>query len=194
MKETEITVEIFNKKEEAERILQNAGFKITEQYVLYDEYYSTLDMVDLKKCSYEKMISSSVVVRKVIKSAGVKQTLVYKEKTVDKNGFVIAEEKTSVDVSDFEKTCTVLKKAGLTNWCNCLNKSTVFEKEFSFALQEIDGLGLFLEIEEDESLSALTAEQKTEKLIKRAKSLGLKTGDDYSVKKNYLLFKNKTDI
>ena len=191
MKETEITVQIFQNTEEVERKLLKKGFIKTDAYTLYDEYFSKYSFEELAKMPYGDIIGGSILLRKHIKNGKTTQKMVYKDKVLDKYGNVLSEEKTFVEISDFENAGTILKKAGLAKWCTCINNSSVWEKDFSFALQQIDGLGLFVEIEEDESISNLREEEKIVILKQRAYSLGLKIGNDFSCKKPYLLFKNK---
>ena len=57
-----------------------------------------------------------------------------------------------------------------------------------FAVQIVDGLGVFIEYEEDESVAHLEIGEKISKMVNKLKKLNLNIGDDYSVKKVYEKF------
>ena len=55
-------------------------------------------------------------------------------------------------------------------------------------VQHIDDLGIFIEYEEDASVANLETEQKFEAMAEKLKSIGLKMGTNFSVKKAYEKF------
>ena len=57
MKETEITVQVFNPFEEINDILLNKGFKLLENYQLNDWYFSRLENV--KEMPYLDLLNNS---------------------------------------------------------------------------------------------------------------------------------------
>ena len=140
--------------------------------------------------SYKSLIKNSFLLRKVVKEKD-KLQLCYKDKKI-KNNCVIGETKIVSNIDDFEKAIKIFDMAKLTNWCISKNYSTVYRKgELSFALQDVEGLGIFIEYEEDETMNGLSPNQKIDFMKDIVNNLGLKLGEDYSVKKPYLMLHKK---
>ena len=125
--------------------------------------------------------------------------LIYKNKTLDKNGTVVAEEKYKTTLESKVATEQILKSAGLVPYCKLLQTCYIFSNSnFEFALQVVEGLGMFVEAEENKQMKnvkkmkTLPPMQKIDMLKTQVNSLGLNLGTDYSCKKPYmLLHKNK---
>lgn len=64
MKETEITVQVFEEKEKILSYLQKQGFKLEEIFQLNDWYYIKHD--NISRMTYQDLISQSIIVRQVI--------------------------------------------------------------------------------------------------------------------------------
>ncbi len=188
MEKTEVTFEVFEDLEEIKRKLVKNGFNLTETYTLSDYYFSKHPMSRLKRMTYRAIMKDSFLVRE-IKEGKTKYILEYKAKRIDKAGNVKSEEKVEAVLSGLD-CLKVFERSGLTMWCKVVNHSYVFKgSEVEFAVQVVDGLGNFIEIEEQEGMEGLTAEEKLSALIRLAKGLGLKIGDDFSCKKVFMLFK-----
>lgn len=128
MKETEITVQVFDDEKTINEKLMANGYVASREFKLFDWYFTKYD--DVKSMTYEDLINSSFLIRHI----------------EDEDGFEIA-------------------------------------------LQKIEGLGFFFEIEEDDSLSGLNSEEKFEELSRIVKNLGLNIGNDFSCKKPFMLLK-----
>ena len=179
MRETEITVQIFNELAEIDGILKAQGFEMIETYRLKDWYFSKIE--DAKRVEYADLLKQSFLIR----SLGDKAQLCYKNKEIDEGGIVISEEKTETEIAVFQA-------AGLNNYCIVENESYVYQRgASSFVVQVIKDLGTFLEYEEEESMRGLSAREKLSRLIESANDLGLRLGKDYSCKKVYMLLKKK---
>ena len=59
MKETEITVQVFNDLEEIKSLLKNKGFEIIENYEMHDYYFSKLPINYLSELPYVDLIKNS---------------------------------------------------------------------------------------------------------------------------------------
>ena len=93
MKETEITVQVFDNFAKIDETLKNKGFKMVENYQLNDWYFSKIDNVlDME---YLDLINSSFLVREIIDATPQIQ-LCYKSKHLDDKGNVISEEKATI--------------------------------------------------------------------------------------------------
>lgn len=194
--ETEITVQVFNTESEIEKILSGQGFEIVEKFQINDHYFSKHSLAKIKKMSYKTLIKNSFLVRVVESRYIVNQdkldesssVLCYKNKMINKNEVVIGEEKIKSSVLDFQKAIDIFLRAGLTRWCICNNFNIEYKKgNFSLLLQKIEGLGIFIECEENATIAHLPAEEKRNQLIKQVKEIGLDLGTDFSCKKSFML-------
>ena len=156
---------------------------------MQDWYFSKYSLQELNDFDYSTLIKNSFLVRKIVDTE-TKSYLCYKNKVLDKNGNVIAEEKTSCPILDTEKCLQILKDANLINWCNLEQDMLVYSNNnMCFAVQIVKDLGIFIEYEEDETMLDLTEKEKIELMYNNLKSLGLNIGTDFNCKKVYLKFK-----
>ncbi|MBO4472208.1 MAG: CYTH domain-containing protein [Clostridia bacterium] len=186
MRETEITVQIYNELAEIDEILRAQGFEMIGQYQMRDHYFTRI--TDAANTDYVTLMKYSFLLRE---TEG-KVKLCYKNKETDEYGNVISEEKTECVVSDPEKAIAIFRAAGLKDYCVVENESYIYKKgEVSFAIQVIKDLGTFLECEENEGMRDLTVHEKLARLTETVRGLGLHLGEDYSCKKVYMLLKKK---
>lgn len=182
MKETEITIQVFEEKEKILSHLQKQAFNLEEIYKLNDWYYIRHDNV--LGLTYQDLMSQSILIRQVITDSEQCQ-MCFKDKAYDDDGNVVGEEKIVSYIDNLENTKQIFNRAGLNNYCALENTSFVFRKgEMCFTVQVIKDLGIFIEYEEDETLpQGLSPHEKIDILVARVKSLGLSVGHDYSCKK-----------
>ncbi len=189
MKETEITVQVFATLEAIDLTLAKQGFKKQQVITVIDSYYSKYTLAELQAMTYPALIKNSILVREIMQDYPFYQ-IVYKQKEYDQEGHVIAEEKVATAVADLKKICAIFELAGLTKWSNLINHSTVYQKDaVELVIQNVKGLGIFLEFEENETLKDLTPKAKIERMKAIIKTLDLPLGNDFSCKKVYLKFK-----
>lgn len=188
MKETEITVQVFNDFEEIDQILRSQGFRIIENFQLNDWYYSAIK--DISNLKYIDLMNNSFLIREIITDKKEYQ-LCYKRKELDSFGNVISEEKIKTKIDSLENAKLIFENAGLNNYCVLKNNSFVYQKdEVCFAVQIIENLGIFIEYEEDNSMSSVTRAERFDYMCKIVNNLGLKLGKDYSCKKVFMMLKN----
>ncbi|MBQ7351679.1 MAG: hypothetical protein IJW59_02285 [Clostridia bacterium] len=189
MKETEITVQVFEDVDKVKNKLINRGFKIAEEFLMIDYYYSKYSIEELKGFDYKKLLENSFLVRKVLSQSKTCTLLLYKDKVIDEDNNVIAEQKYSCDIENEEMALKIFESAKLTCWCELKQKSFVFTNDkVCFVLQDVEDLGLFIEYEEDEDIMMLNEYEKIEILLNRLKALDLNLGDNYSCKKVFMKF------
>ena len=189
MRETEITVQVFNDYNEIDEILKRKGFEMVENYQLNDWYFSKFDNV--LNLSYIDLMKSSFLVRHIIDDCP-KIQLCYKKKELDKFGNVLFEEKVKSELTKLENAVKIFDLAGLNNYCKVENNSFVYKNgNTAFVVQIIKNLGIFIEYEEDESMKDLSPEQKFSYMVNIIKNLGLKLGKDFSCKKVFMLLHKK---
>jgi len=180
MKETEITLQIFNSLEETTKILKEQGFKETKNFIMDDHYFTSL--TDVKNKPYSEIIKNSILLRNF--STSNQHVLIYKNKEFDSAGNVVCEEKINCEVENIYFVKKILKLANFNNFVNLNTHIQVFNREnVGFAIQDVKNLGLFIEIEEFEYMKNMSPEQKAQELLKVANSLNLKLGTDYNCKK-----------
>lgn len=195
-KQTEITINIKKDISSVKNKLESLGFVEIEKYTGIDNYFTTISG-EISSTDYKTLLDSSIIIRSFSSKSKKDKTnlMVYKNKSLDKNGVVLSEEKISTTVENLDNTLKILKLAGLNNWLS-LNQQNSFYKlgEIEITVGTVKGLdGTFLEIEEYPSISMLSPEEKIEKMIEIIKKLGFDSGNDYSVKKAYMLFKKNLE-
>lgn len=189
---TEICVQAYTTLEELQRKLENAGYEFVENYNNSDTYFSTLSKRDIKKLDYKALLDSSLIVRHIEGDNCDIKNLVYKKKTLDENGNVIKEIKTKLKIDDIDKAKQMFSSLGLTCWCDYINHNYEYKKgEISIIVQYVDSLGVFIEIEEFNSIKDKSDKEKFGILKDIVNALKLPLGLDFSCKKPYM-FLNKT--
>ena len=193
MKETEITVEVLDTLENVMQILSNQGFLLIKERNMYDWYYSKSSIQDIKSMAYPEMIANSFLVRRIVDDKDLKM-LTFKKKELDNVGNVIAEEKVECKLENIDSALEIFDAAGLTCWANIHQRMLIYGKgNVEFAVQIVDGLGIFIEYEEDESMAGMDEYAKIELMASTLDQIGLKLGSDLSCKKVYLQFAKKYD-
>lgn len=189
---TEICVQAYTTLEELQRKLENAGYEFVENYNNSDTYFSTLSKRDIKKLDYKALLDSSLIVRHIEGDNCDIKNLVYKKKTLDENGNVIKEIKTKLKIDDIDKAKQMFSSLGLTCWCDYINHNYEYKKgEISIIVQYVEDLGVFVEIEEFNSIKDKSDKEKFGILKDIVNALKLPLGLDFSCKKPYM-FLNKT--
>ena len=189
---TEICVQAYTALEELQRKLENAGFEFVENYNNSDTYFSILNENDVENVDYKTLLDSSLIVRHIVGDSCDIKNLVYKKKTLDENGNVIKEIKTKLKIDDIDKAKQMFSSVGLTCWCDYINHNYEYKKgEISIIVQYVDSLGVFIEIEEFNSIKDKSDKEKFVILKDIVNSLNLPLGSDFSCKKPYM-YLNKT--
>lgn len=136
------------------------------------------------------MIANSFIVRQTTDHP--KRTIneiIYKNKELDENNNVIAEEKTKCQVDDLENLLKIFHLTNLNCWYNLYQHTLIYKKdETELALQIVNNLGVFIEYEENETMKKINTKEKISHMLKNLNDLELKTGQDFSCKKVFLKF------
>lgn len=193
MWETEITVQVFGSKEAIQQKLEAQGFNLEHHTIMTDWYFSKLETDALKKLSYENIIKNSLIVRELNIDGKIKSLLHFKDKEFDEKGNVITEEKLTEQLTSAPNCAKLLNSAGFNNWICVVQDMYIYTNgNMHFALQIVDGLGIYIEYEEDESVAGLNPHNKVETMLGKLKGLGLNLGSDTNVKKVYEKFKKES--
>ena len=191
--ETEITVQVFETLDTVDKVLINKGFKVRDRFELHDNYFTTLENVD--GLDFQTLIANSVLVRRLVREDKTeKHILTYKAKEFNSNGSVISENKVNVLVDDATKTAQILRLAGLKNWVNVDNYSIVYKRgDEELCFQDVNGVGLLVEVEENASMASLSPNEKIAALKAQIVATGFKLGSDFSYKKAMMAYINESE-
>lgn len=189
----EVTFLVRDSFEKAQEMLEKNGYELLSYRTMEDRYFSRFDDEELKNLTFPTIINNAILLRQMCDEHLVNY-LCFKNKTYDENDNVIDEEKIQTTVAQYDVACEVLEKAGLNKFAGYLTHLYVYQKDDDcFALQKIDGLGLFIECEEDNRHKDLSVEDKKEELKQIVYSTGLALGDDPFVKKLEMYLDKKYD-
>ena len=195
MAQTEITVQIFEDINNVKNKLKQEGFVENKVLTGNDFYFTTMPKEKVKNATYKELLDTSLIVRffKINDTTEYTSMLLYKNKILDENQNVIGEEKISTKIENPETMIKMLKLANLENWVALKQQNAFMEKgEKCIIVGTVEGLdGCFMEIEEYESIKNLDENKKFEELKKYVQSFNFKMGNDYSVKKVFMLHNNK---
>lgn len=174
----EITVQIMFSRQQTIAVLRMEGFRLVNKKLMHDMYYTHLPHD--QKHSYRDLIANSVLLRRI---SDAKNKVIYKHKFFDANGNVFSEERTDCIVDCWVDMTKIFGLANFPMWCEKRTILYVFERDGrEICLQEVDGLGLFMEIESDKYTKC------KDDLVRLAESFRLPLGDDFHVKLPYLLY------
>ena len=194
MAQTEVTVQILDSKENVINKIQELGYVFQDTLTGNDSYFS---IIDPKNATYKDLTNSSFIVREFHKkSTNNHQTmLVHKKKLFDKQNRVVGEEKTKVMIDSSNNAKQLLLNAGLNNWLSLKQQNSFFvNDEKTLIVGTVEGLdGTFLEVEEFESIKNKPENEKFKILCEFVDSLNLKTSNNYSCNKSYMLYNSQNN-
>ena len=99
------------------------------------------------------------------------------------------EEKETLKIQDIEIAEKLLNILGYKRFLRMIDKNYKYENEnYIVFIQEVDGLGVFLEIE---TKNKENAEVEIQKLIELVKTLQLKTGTKFDIRKAEMLYEKQ---
>ena len=169
-------------KQQAIAAIKMEGFNYVKKRLMHDTYYTHLPRG--QRHSYRELMANSILLRRF---DDANSQMVYKHKFFDANGNVFFEDKYDCDIGRWSDAVKIMSLANFNMWCEKKAELHIFEKNRrEICVQDVEGLGIFLEIESGTSIQSIPD------LIKLAKSLNLPLDEDFHVKLPYLLYlKNK---
>ena len=190
--QSEITVEVTCSKKKLFDILASNGFLFKERLFITDYYYTHLNMTKAA-VAYKDLTKNSALIRNVeferryFNSEGL-TTLLYKKKDVDDKNRVLSEQKITCQLASLSSARRIFSAMGLKNWCVKKMTGHVFKRgSLEFLVQEVEGYGLFIEVEqlENQSGTYTTIINKLKKLIDE---LQIPIKPDYHVNIAYRIY------
>lgn len=186
IKDVEITCEIFEELSTIVKSLEDKGFKYVEEFTL-DDIYMKNDRTNEFAAKNGK-ITDTLIIRYVNEND---KKIVCKRRKYDNKGFEVSTEKSVLKVESIEDAEKHLNILGYTRFLNMIDKNYMYENsEFTAYIQEIKDLGIFLELEAKE---VENEEQNIEKLIEFVKTLNLKIGTKFDIRKADLLYSKQNN-
>ena len=193
--QSEITIEIACSKRKLFQILHSKGFFFKERFFITDHYFThlntTAQTVDFKTLSKNSFLIRNVEIeRKFLLDAQGITSLLYKKKEIDDNDRSQSETKIVCRLQDnANKARRIFSEMGLNNWC--VKKIIGYEFKCGsqlLVLQEVEGLGLFMEIEQFESQRG-SPKKIISELIQFVMDLGIPTkSNDFHVNIAYRMY------
>lgn len=191
MQIVEICVQSYSSKPVVISKLEQNGYVFKDNFYVYDNYYTHFLKDVVRKIDYATLVANTVLLRTKKQSNIQTHYLIFKNKTINSKNEVIKEETVQTRIENMEEAKRIFSLSGFNNWSRVIIEETEYVKgNITITIQDVQGLGLFLEIEENKQTPG-DSETKFNELIYIANSLGLDLGKDYSCKKNYLLLKKE---
>lgn len=188
MEEKEICLKSNVSFEEIKNIMFDIGFKVQEDFQMNDIYMINKD-VDISLDNKDIIFKDNILVRETV---GKRTLLVNKIKKLDDNGIVIGERKVKCPIADslsgYNFLCSIgYKKVFELKDHNLLVTNGVNE----IYIQDVEGLGTYIEMEQKNLLLKNTNGDTIEELVNTIKKYNLPLDySDISVKKALEMLKN----
>lgn len=188
MEEKEICLKSNVSFEEIKNIMFDIGFKVQEDFQMNDIYMINKD-VDISLDNKDIIFKDNILVRETV---GKRTLLVNKIKKLDDNGVVIGERKVKCPIADslsgYNFLCSIgYKKVFELKDHNLLVTNGVNE----IYIQDVEGLGTYIEMEQKNLLLKNTNGDTIEELVNIIKKYNLPLDySDISVKKALEMLKN----
>lgn len=200
MKQIEITVRVEDGFEKIVNILVQNGFSKLRVSRVEDKYLSQ-SYASLEENNFIDILSGCVLLRylKVNSDSSEKvfKKITYKNKKY-LNNHVISEEKINVNCDDLEEAEKLFNCLGYKKIVDVNYDVIVYSKDdVELAFQNVEGLGMLLEYENNKDFSLATDDEILEekkRMWDYISSLGINIGEDYDIKKAYELLLSKTRI
>lgn len=189
MRKIEITTKVENSLQEIDNILKSKGFKLIRTSVVNDIYMKRNNIVANKKNAL-KLVKNSVVLRYLNENGKEFKKITYKDKKYNREK-ILSEININVEIDDINKAYNIFCILGFDKLVDVNYRVYVYELNgLELAFQEVDNLGLLLEVENNndytDACESLINKEK-QHMLNEIKSLGIKTTEDFNVKKAYEL-------
>lgn len=197
MKQIEVTVKVKNTLEEIDELLTSKGFKLIRKSRVEDDYVCPKEL-KADKNNILKVLSSCVLIRYLKTAEAEFKKLTYKNKEYSKDGVVISEEKINVSIDDTKKARELFERINFKKLVSVHYDVIVYSNnDYEFAFQNVEGLGLLLEFENEndfEGVSDETIVSEKQKMYEIIKTYGIKVENNYDIKKAYELVMKKIEL
>ena len=119
--------------------------RLDKRFELVEERFQ-IDIYLNHPCRDFRITDEALRLRREIKNSTEKFLLTYKGPRTDPKSKT--REEIEVEVSDYERTVNLLKKLGFEQVCTIKKRRKIYRhRDFMISFDEVEGLGLFVEIE-----------------------------------------------
>ncbi len=184
MREIEILVEVFDKKE---MVLEKLSpFKFMGSKKVLDIYFLDPLRKNLKPNKFGRLTACFRLRQK-----DKKNYIAYKKDNFDHSGFWVYSDEDEVEVSDLILTENIIKQLGFEVLVTIKNLKHTFETiKYEIVFEEVDGLGLFLEVEKKVVKNNENIDKVKKEILKFIKSLDINVGEELNLGKPELMLRN----
>jgi predicted adenylyl cyclase CyaB len=183
MKEIEILVKVLEGKQSALRKLRT--FKSIGAETVIDHYF-----YDPKRKELRPNRKGAVQSVFRLRQKGAKSFMTYKVDHLDRYGNWSHSDEHEIEVSDFKVAENIVKRLGLKPLVKIHNKRNIFRKgNYEILLEDVKGLGLFLEIERLDAPSDASVPKIRKDILKLMGSLGIRVSEEVQAGKPELMLK-----
>ncbi|OGG48898.1 hypothetical protein A3G63_01320 [Candidatus Kaiserbacteria bacterium RIFCSPLOWO2_12_FULL_52_8] len=188
-REVEILVEIHEKKKKALQKLHELKFLGNKKTL--DTYY-----YDPKRNELKPDPSGQLKQCLRIRDKDGESSIAYKVDRFDKKGVWLYSDEYETKVDDYKKIDEIFKKLGFKELIRIKNiKSTFTSKSYEIVLEDVKGLGLFMEVERHHVRRTENVSNVKKEILNWIQSLGIKVSLELTMGKPELMLrkKNKKD-
>lgn len=185
MKEVEILVEVLENKEKVLKKLESFNFVGIKKVM--DVYFFDPLRIELKPNDKNRLAACFRLRQK-----DKKFFLAYKNDVFNDSGTWLYSDEYEIEISDFNKAEKIIKQLGLEVLLSIkIIKHTFETLNYEIVLEEVDNLGLFLEVEKKNVANEENIEDIKKEIWKFIKSLKIKISAELNIGKPELMLNKK---
>lgn len=176
--ENEITVRVICSDEDLLKQLREKGFKESRKFTL-DDYYFVPKNIDISKLSVREILSKAIIIRYIVYSEKVLQTITFKIKDINENGEIVNQKAINCNISSIEEAKKLFEAIGYYEIMNIKESDIIYyQNDFELAIKFIKNRYTLIEIETNSKYDTI------DKLINKVKEIKLPIEENsYFVKK-----------
>ena len=176
----EITVKVKCELKELYNILEEKGFRISDEFSM-DDYYFIPESLNLNQMSVREILAKAVLIRDILgeTSGEISKKITVKIKNFDEHGNILSQKSVNCDISSIEDAKNLLKAMGYKEIMNIKEEDIVYEKDsFELSIKNVINGDNLIEVETDDKDNTI------EKLIEKINEINIPIyTDNYFVKK-----------
>ncbi len=196
MKQIEVTTRVNQSLEEVDNLLTKQGFQLIRKSRIEDRYM-ILKNKKVTQRNIIKTLQNCLLIRYLlVNETETLKKITYKNKTYH-GKTVMSEEKINVSIDDIDKMQKLLECVGFRKLVDVKYDVIVYQKNhLELAFQNVEGLGLLLEYENNKDFSQASDYEiikEKEKMLEEIKQYQLNVTEEYDIKKAYELVKKQLE-
>ena len=171
----EITVKVKCELKELYNILEEKGFRISDEFSM-DDYYFIPESLNLNQMSVREILAKAVLIRDILgeTSGEISKKITVKIKNFDEHGNILSQKSVNCDISSIEDAKNLLKAMGYKEIMNIKEEDIVYEKDsFELSIKNVINGDNLIEVETDDKYNTI------EKLIEKINEINIPIYTDY---------------